>query len=1809
LLAVCVCVAAALSASAQNVQFTQGSVGAGLDNSIQIPIAAYPGRGAASLPVTLYYSSSVWRIGYRKTVHLTNSSPRSVAEAIYAEHSTSGWTTSLDIPKVEWPKLNDLYLYNGKTYHASNPPLTYRVANVFIHMPDGSTHELRKMDQVYADNGTVDKLGTFYAVDGSRLRYDSTGETTGTLYMSDGSRYVLNGADAQFIDRNGNALSYSGSTRQWTDTLGSLRGNISMPWPASPQAGVDYSYTPPGLTSPYIFRWSRLSDVLTPDAGGQTPALKAMSSHYLPQPGQDPTDQSGNNFPQPSGMASLFFSDYGDEFADNPELTYTNVVGRGQAQGQVFDPVVLAEVVLPTSTTGNVISYKFSYNIYGEIDKIIYPTGGYERSQYDTVAAMGNIKPPYTEGSRGVTFRYVSPDGTAAGELPPWKYEASSSLVKVTAPDNTYTESYRHNFFDVSGKTFGYTDARNGLTYDERSFDSSGVMLRRTLTEWTQTSASYTGPAPCCSIQPITYTAYRNPRPAKSVSLILDTGGAAQAKKMTYQYAAADPNNASTIEMTTGLDRTGMTESHFADGIDQTTAKTGTIDTISNNYFFPPASSYQTVYVPDQSYRSRNILGLISSVVLKDAAGNPVSKTETFYDEAAFPLITYGDLVGDAGYVDPGGSTVRGNPTTVRRYVDLSLNSYLETHAQFDQCGNPVYFWNERASSPFTESNAVSKKDYSSSFKHAYLTQTTTIAPDPSGQHGSSAQFTSSTTYNAVTAQVLTATDANLQVTTFSYANDQGAQDPLNRLRKVTRPDGGWMKTDYNDVVGNLYAHTEAKLDATRSTHAYQFFDKLGRASRSFALESGLTFIVSEMQYDQMGRVSQTSNPIRTTVNGSGDASQAAYWVTADQPAFWTTNVYDALGRVRQATLPDSTTVTTSYTGVYTTVTDQAGKQRRQKADALGRIVRVDEPDASGSLGDFSSPVQPSFYEYDTLGNVVRINQGLTTQGSNPESAASYTQHRYFKYDALSRLTYERQAEQAGTISIATDPLTGNAAWSRHLSYDETVDSISYKGLLTSAEDARHVVTRLYYDQLSRSYQVTYTDGTPTVTSKYDQPRTDPVTNAAYVNKGRLTEMTTAATDSVPQTQQLYDYDLMGRAVRQRQVVDVNTYTLSYAYNLGGALTSETYPSGRTVSYGYDSAARLSSVTSGATTYASSITYKPFGGVESMALGNGTTYSMSYSDTRLQLQSISLTQGATTVQKYDYKYGAVNMLDGTVDETKNDGQIASIEGTIGTQKQWQQRFAYDSLGRLSEAGEYRGDNGQQSYLLNYDYDVYGNRYQKQSRNTNNPVSQSWVEDNAYSPTTNRFTSGLTYDDAGNVTTDSRFRQRAFQYNANDRQKQSSNTDGTNPVASVYDGAGHRVATKVNGVLTNVCVYDAAGDLVAEYSGSVSYAGTSYVMGDHQGSTRVVMSGNTVVSRHDYLPFGEDIPGTVGMRSTSQGYSQPDGVRQKYAGMEQDDSTNMSHTLWREFDNLSARWTAPDPYGGSMSVSSPQSFNRYTYVNNDPVNQTDPAGLMAASEGWSNVQNAWGGDPGFFDPHFGGPEAIGEAAIRFENYVNGHTSHKPVKRMPSDAPNRIPEGIGQSPFPALALTQNPGQTPGQGDDPEPSIEDLGPPVKIDSFMYPSRADYIAALRKIFGYARTADFYQGEVDFPIDPAFPFIGIAVQGSVDRYGRFYFGAGGYVGIPGGNATLGYLTKPNSPLPNPTAPSEDEMKDFMKDFGVGFAYATEDGYATGVTVSKTKKGIRGAYQAGAGTPGGALSVVNTTDVFQIKPLRSVLDH
>jgi RHS repeat-associated protein len=59
----------------------------------------------------------------------------------------------------------------------------------------------------------------------------------------------------------------------------------------------------------------------------------------------------------------------------------------------------------------------------------------------------------------------------------------------------------------------------------------------------------------------------------------------------------------------------------------------------------------------------------------------------------------------------------------------------------------------------------------------------------------------------------------------------------------------------------------------------------------------------------------------------------------------------------------------------------------------------------------------------------------------------------------------------------------------------------------------------------------------------------------------------------------------------------------------------------------------------------------------------------------------------------------------------------------------------------------------------------------------------------------------------------------------------------------------------------------------------------------------------------------------------------------------DSETSLDHTWFRQYSSQFARWTSPDPAGlAAVDPSNPQSWNRYAYVGNNPMNSIDPSGL-------------------------------------------------------------------------------------------------------------------------------------------------------------------------------------------------------------------------------------------------------------------------
>ena len=113
----------------------------------------------------------------------------------------------------------------------------------------------------------------------------------------------------------------------------------------------------------------------------------------------------------------------------------------------------------------------------------------------------------------------------------------------------------------------------------------------------------------------------------------------------------------------------------------------------------------------------------------------------------------------------------------------------------------------------------------------------------------------------------------------------------------------------------------------------------------------------------------------------------------------------------------------------------------------------------------------------------------------------------------------------------------------------------------------------------------------------------------------------------------------------------------------------------------------------------------------------------------------------------------------------------------------------------------------------------------------------------------------------------------------------------------------------------------------------------YVHWDHLGSTRMMTDESGVsFAVFKYYPFGLEAESIGG-----------DELRQKFTGHERDDRVGLDYMMARSCRMALGRFLEPDEYGGSTRLSQPQSWNRYAYVMNDPINATDPTGYDSEKE--------------------------------------------------------------------------------------------------------------------------------------------------------------------------------------------------------------------------------------------------------------------
>ena len=104
-------------------------------------------------------------------------------------------------------------------------------------------------------------------------------------------------------------------------------------------------------------------------------------------------------------------------------------------------------------------------------------------------------------------------------------------------------------------------------------------------------------------------------------------------------------------------------------------------------------------------------------------------------------------------------------------------------------------------------------------------------------------------------------------------------------------------------------------------------------------------------------------------------------------------------------------------------------------------------------------------------------------------------------------------------------------------------------------------------------------------------------------------------------------------------------------------------------------------------------------------------------------------------------------------------------------------------------------------------------------------------------------------------------------------------------------------------------------------------------------------------RTDFWPFGQEINSltqAAPFRTTAMGYNSalrtPSTL---FTGKERDAETGLDYFGARYLSSAQGRFTSPDPLNESGNPKGPQSWNRYTYVLNNPLRFIDPNGLCSA----------------------------------------------------------------------------------------------------------------------------------------------------------------------------------------------------------------------------------------------------------------------
>ena len=441
-----------------------------------------------------------------------------------------------------------------------------------------------------------------------------------------------------------------------------------------------------------------------------------------------------------------------------------------------------------------------------------------------------------------------------------------------------------------------------------------------------------------------------------------------------------------------------------------------------------------------------------------------------------------------------------------------------------------------------------------------------------------------------------------------------------------------------------------------------------------------------------------------------------------------------------------------------------------------------------------------------------------------------------------------------------------------------------------------------------------------------------------------------------------YAYDSAGRLI----TLTAPTETVNFAYSgTTGNLSSASVSGGEAITYGYNGSLRISSQWTGtvAGTVSSSFDNNFWVASQAVAGSANVAYTHDNDGFVTKVGSLTIKRSATT--------GLVtgSTLGSTTDTRAANtfAELTSYTGKFQTTALYTAAYTRDKLGRVVTNTETIGGTT----------NVYGYTYDKAGRltgvTTNGTTTSTYSYDtnsNRTAATTSQGSVAATYDAQDRLLT---YGNASYAYSADG--ELTSKTAGTQVTAYQYDVLGNliavtlpngkqisyiidaennRVGKEVNGVLTTGFLYDGA-DLVAQLNASNKVVSRFVYSGVSNTPDYMISGGVTYRIFSDHLGSPRLVvnssTGAIAERIDYDEFgnvindSNPGFQPFGFEGGLYDQDTKLLRFDTRDYDASTGRWTAKDPI-----LFSGGDTNLYAYVGNDPVNRTDPTGYDASDVG-------------------------------------------------------------------------------------------------------------------------------------------------------------------------------------------------------------------------------------------------------------------